>query len=426
MLHGWPGDRTDYRAVAPPVSAVADVVVPDLRGFGESDKHEADPARQYNAVAQARSLIALIEELGLVRPVLVGYDIGSRIAQAIARDRPDLVRALVIAPPLPGIGDRILQPKAQQEFWYQAFHQLELCTELVDGQRDAVRSYLRHFWSHWSGPRLRADQPASQPPGIGVWAARRVHRLDRLVPGGRRLGRGLAGRAGRPNLTSGIWALTTVLWPEYDPLFPREWSDRIGEFFAAATLTWLDDAGHFSPVEAPDAYAAAITAAARTSPGRRGVAYSAHEIPRDGGAGRQDRDRDRDPRGRGRGAGLGSATAGDGDRRRSQLPDHGRPDGRAVPGPAERGEPYRGRSRGRRCRSKSTSSWTRGPREVAVPVDLAAALAQDDTARANFDGLSFTHRKEWVRWIEEAKKPETRATRLDKTVESLRAGKRAR
>ena len=67
-----------------------------------------------------------------------------------------------------------------------------------------------------------------------------------------------------------------------------------------------------------------------------------------------------------------------------------------------------------------------GGREVAVPGDLAAALAQDGTARANFDGLSFTHRKEWVRWIEEAKKPETRATRLDRTVESLRAGKRAR
>jgi Bacteriocin-protection, YdeI or OmpD-Associated/Domain of unknown function (DUF1905) len=66
------------------------------------------------------------------------------------------------------------------------------------------------------------------------------------------------------------------------------------------------------------------------------------------------------------------------------------------------------------------------PREVAVPGDLAAALARDDAARANFDGLSFTHRKEWVRWIEEAKKPETRATRLAKTVESLHAGKRAR
>jgi hypothetical protein len=66
------------------------------------------------------------------------------------------------------------------------------------------------------------------------------------------------------------------------------------------------------------------------------------------------------------------------------------------------------------------------PREVAVPGDLAAALARDDTARANFDALSFTHRKEWVRWIEEAKKPETRATRLARTVESLRAGKSAR
>jgi hypothetical protein len=66
------------------------------------------------------------------------------------------------------------------------------------------------------------------------------------------------------------------------------------------------------------------------------------------------------------------------------------------------------------------------PREVEVPADLADALAHDDAARATFDGLSFTHRKEWVRWLEEAKKAETRATRLAKTVESLREGKRAR
>ncbi len=67
-----------------------------------------------------------------------------------------------------------------------------------------------------------------------------------------------------------------------------------------------------------------------------------------------------------------------------------------------------------------------GPREVEVPADLAEALARDDAARTTFDRLSFTHRKEWARWIDEAKKAETRATRLAKTVESLRAGKRAR
>src|SRR5215469_11361316 len=157
LLHGWPGDRTDYRAVVPRLTGAAEVVVPDLRGFGESDRHPADPGRQYTAAAQARSIIALIEELGLSRPVLAGYDIGSRIAQAVARVRPGLVRALVVSPPLPGIGARILSPRAQQEFWYQPFHQLGLSTELIDGQPDLVRTYLRHFWSHWSGPDFTLD-----------------------------------------------------------------------------------------------------------------------------------------------------------------------------------------------------------------------------------------------------------------------------
>ncbi len=64
------------------------------------------------------------------------------------------------------------------------------------------------------------------------------------------------------------------------------------------------------------------------------------------------------------------------------------------------------------------------PREVAVPDDLAGAM--DEEARTTFDGLAFSHRKEWVRWVTEAKKPETRAARIDKTVESLRAGKKTR
>ena len=65
-------------------------------------------------------------------------------------------------------------------------------------------------------------------------------------------------------------------------------------------------------------------------------------------------------------------------------------------------------------------------REVAVPADLARELAGDDPAGQFFDGLAYTHRKEWVRWIEEAKKPETRAYRLAATMEALRAGRRNR
>ena len=62
------------------------------------------------------------------------------------------------------------------------------------------------------------------------------------------------------------------------------------------------------------------------------------------------------------------------------------------------------------------------PREVELPADLESAM--DDAARTTYDGLSYTHRKEWVRWVEEAKKPETRATRIEKTVAGLREGKR--
>src|SRR5690348_11131515 len=260
LLHGWPGDRTDYRAVVPLVARSADVIVPDLRGFGESDKHPAEPARQYNAAAQARSIVGLIGELGLGQVVLAGYDVGSRIAQAIARDRPDLVRALVVAPPLPGIGERILAPAAQREFWYQAFHNLELSVQLVDGQPEAVRSYLRHFWSHWSGPGYEPasghlDHLVSVYGPAGAFAAS----IAWYRAGAGSVATSLAERAPAP--ADRIAAPATVLWPEHDPLFPREWSDRIGEFFAAAELAWLDGAGHFSPLEAPAEFAAAVTAA---------------------------------------------------------------------------------------------------------------------------------------------------------------------
>ncbi|MGH3549914.1 MAG: YdeI/OmpD-associated family protein [Pseudonocardiaceae bacterium] len=66
------------------------------------------------------------------------------------------------------------------------------------------------------------------------------------------------------------------------------------------------------------------------------------------------------------------------------------------------------------------------PREVDVPADLADALAQDSAAKHFFDALSYTHRKEWVRWIEDAKKPDTRSARVAKAVAALRAGERTR
>jgi hypothetical protein len=63
-----------------------------------------------------------------------------------------------------------------------------------------------------------------------------------------------------------------------------------------------------------------------------------------------------------------------------------------------------------------------GARTVEVPEDLAIALADDAKARAAFEALANSHRKEFVRWIGEAKRDATRAQRVTTTVEMLRAG----
>lgn len=62
------------------------------------------------------------------------------------------------------------------------------------------------------------------------------------------------------------------------------------------------------------------------------------------------------------------------------------------------------------------------PRDVEVPPALAAALDADPAARAAYEGLAFTHRKEYARWIEEAKRDETRDRRVSQALEMLRAG----
>jgi hypothetical protein len=64
------------------------------------------------------------------------------------------------------------------------------------------------------------------------------------------------------------------------------------------------------------------------------------------------------------------------------------------------------------------------PRVIEIPEDLMKELKKDKEAQAFFDKLSYTHQKEYVNWITEAKKEETRRSRITKTVEMLKKGKR--
>ncbi|GAB2846795.1 YdeI/OmpD-associated family protein [Hymenobacter ruber] len=63
-------------------------------------------------------------------------------------------------------------------------------------------------------------------------------------------------------------------------------------------------------------------------------------------------------------------------------------------------------------------------RKMEAPADLAEQLAANPKAAAYFDKLAYTHQREFVRWLEGAKRPETRARRLAETVEMLGQGRK--
>jgi hypothetical protein len=66
------------------------------------------------------------------------------------------------------------------------------------------------------------------------------------------------------------------------------------------------------------------------------------------------------------------------------------------------------------------------PRLIEIPEDLMQQLTKDKEAKAFFDKLAYTHQKEYVTWITEAKKEETRQNRIVKAIEMLKQGKRSR
>lgn len=72
---------------------------------------------------------------------------------------------------------------------------------------------------------------------------------------------------------------------------------------------------------------------------------------------------------------------------------------------------------------KVTVALDTDPRVVAIPKDLAGALKKDRAAKIHFGKLSYTDQKEYVTWVEEAKKDETRQRRIAKTLAMLKAKK---
>lgn len=257
-LHGWPGGASDYRLLGPLLADAADVVVPHLAGFGNSYTHHdvTRPPADFDRDHQVTALIEVMEDLSLEQVVLVGYDVGASVAVALAREAPDRVRAVVTGN-LPG--PSALEPVAldlhrRSEYWYQDFHQLELCSQLVDGHPAAVRSYLDHFWSHWGGRPVPVDERLVQDyarPGAFTTSLNWYRSRSSTLYGA------LARVEGAP-IPPPVELQSTVLWGAKDPLFPVEFASSVTELLPHAEVQVLDDVGHFTPIEAAEEMAAVI------------------------------------------------------------------------------------------------------------------------------------------------------------------------
>lgn len=253
LLHGFPESHRTWRAVAPLLSDQLRLVMPDQRGFGDSDRPQEVEA--YKIDTLIGDVISLADSLAIERFALVGHDWGGAIAWAAAiRGEPRVSRLAIINSPHPYIFQKSLveddkQREASQ--YIRAFRQpgFENFVEAIGFDAFFDKSFRPHvdlpeiseeeraiYIAQWARPGAltamlnwyRASKLVVPPPGITV-------DIPDALPAAR-------GKIRIPVRV--IWGL------EDRALLPIQ-LNGIGEVAEGLELFPLKGIGHFAPWEAP-------------------------------------------------------------------------------------------------------------------------------------------------------------------------------
>jgi pimeloyl-ACP methyl ester carboxylesterase len=137
LLHGWPETWYAWRHVMPDLAKNYTVIVPDLRGLGDSSK----PTTGYDGKTVAEDIHQLVTQLGFKTIFLIGHDIGTQIAYSYAAAHPTEVKKLAVMElTIPGFA-----PPGRMPIWWGIFHQVPDVPEaLVQGKE---MMYLSWFFS---------------------------------------------------------------------------------------------------------------------------------------------------------------------------------------------------------------------------------------------------------------------------------------
>lgn len=239
FLHGIPGSGRSWDRVVSMLPSRVRPIVPDLLGFGGSDRPEE--FRELHAEGQAALLEELVERLGLRRPLLVGHDfggpVGLRMLLRAGEQHPARYAGLVLAAtnafgdspipfPLSLVNAPLLGPLAVRILF----------------SRPALVGMCR-----FGARRGRVD------PSTAVGDASQAAAIRTIFAGSLRDLPGLYGPIER--FLPRIALPTLVVWGDRDPFFAVSAGERTARAIAGARFVRLDGVGHFVPEEAPERFA---------------------------------------------------------------------------------------------------------------------------------------------------------------------------
>ncbi|WP_406697051.1 alpha/beta fold hydrolase [Singulisphaera sp. Ch08] len=235
LLHGFPLNRTMWKAQQARIGSLYRVISPDLRGHG----HTAAPYGIYTIDEMADDVLDLLNALQLKEPVVLGgLSMGGYIALSLIARHPERVRALML-----------MDTRAGADSTEAALARQELAKQV-----EATRS-VEHVVTTML-PKLFSETTRSLHPDR-IEPVRRMmeHTPARTVAGALR---GMAARPDRTNDLARIHVPTLVLVGEDDTITPPNEARAMAQAIPGAQLEIIPHAGHLAPLENPSASNEAI------------------------------------------------------------------------------------------------------------------------------------------------------------------------
>jgi pimeloyl-ACP methyl ester carboxylesterase len=265
LLHGFPYDPRSYDEVAPALAARGcRVIVPYLRGYGETRFRSAETMRSGQQAALARDLVELMDGLAIPQAALVGYDWGGRAACIVAALWPARVRCLVTGGGYAiqdiGAAAAPLAPLTEHRLWYQYYFHTARGRAGLTANRGELCKLLWRLWSPtWAFEEAAYALSAASfdnPDFVDIVIHSYRHRFG-CAQGDPALEEIERALARQPSIA----APTIALWGADDGVGPPAAKDADARHFSRRyERRVLAGVGHNIPQEAPAATAAALLA----------------------------------------------------------------------------------------------------------------------------------------------------------------------